>query len=366
MLDAWTSVSENSPGTRLGSQEGDYALVGPDWHGDLPSSIPLQNIIQMDTNSMWIIGRFYTNGTAADIQDIVNNIYPLLTLTPLSAYIAGDEYIPPTNLPVDPSVETNTSPLGQVAGMDACAFFGTLASLMKYNQAILPPDQPIVDQLAEIGITTGKSFDCTTLDRGKLATLQLAVATAKALLPSLQKPPGPKTNFWTLSLGVGDYGTNYLVRAEVALNALGANNPIDAVYGYGTRDSRGQGLAGSYRYMLHFNPQTAAERSGEIPPVNDKAFWSVTIYNADGTLVANDMVNYNAIGVPEVQGHVPSFNADQSLDLYLQANPPSGAAFNNWLPIPSSGPFIVFLRMYWPDAVVVDGNWVPPAIQKVS
>lgn len=369
MLDGWTNVSEKSPGTRLGTQEGDYALVGPDWHGDLPASIPAQNVIHMDTNSMWIIGRFYTNGTDEDIKDIVDNIYPSLTLTPLSSYITGEKYTPPTNLPVDPSIDTDTTPLHQVGGMDACAFFGTLASMMKYNQPILPQDQPIVDKLAEIGITPGKSFDCTTLrtpgNRRKLAALQLAVVAARNILPSLQRPPGPKTNFWTLALGVGEYGTNYLLRAEVALNALGANNPIDAVYGYGTRDSRGLLLDGSNQYVLHFNPKTAAEKSGEIPPVNPKAFWSVTIYNADGTLVANDMVNYNAIGVPEVQGHQATFNPDHSLDLYLQADPPSGAAFQNWLAIPSSGPFIVFLRMYWPDAVVVNGDWIPPGIRRV-
>ena len=370
MLDGWTNVSEKSPGTRLDSKEGDYLLAGPDWHGDLPPSIPPQNVIQMDTNSMWIIGRFYTNGTDADIKDVVQTIYPSLTLTPLSAYIKGQPYTAPTNLPVDPSIETVTQPVRQVDGMDACTFFGTLASMMKFNQPILPQDQAIVDKLAEIGITKDKSFDCTTLrtpeGRSTLAALQLAVVTARNILPSLQQPPGPNTNFWTLSLGVGEYGTNYLLRAEVALNALGANNPIDAVYGYGTLDDSGNTLDGSHQYVLHFNPKTAAKKSGEIPPVNPKAFWSVTIYDRNGFLVANDTVNYNAIGIPEVQGHEASFNADNSLDLYLQADPPSGAAFQNWLPIPSSGPFIVFLRMYWPDAVVVKGNYIPPAIRKVQ
>jgi hypothetical protein len=82
-------VREKSPGPRLGTKEGDYALVGPDWHGNLPS-IPPQNVIQLDTNSMWIIGRFYTNGTGEDIREIVDNIYSSLTLTPLSSYITGE------------------------------------------------------------------------------------------------------------------------------------------------------------------------------------------------------------------------------------------------------------------------------------
>jgi hypothetical protein len=85
------------------------------------------------------------------------------------------------------------------------------------------------------------------------------VITARNILPSLQLPPGPNTNFSRLSLGVGEYGTNYLLRAQVVLKALGANNPIDAVYGYGTHDSRGLLLDGSNHYVLHFNPRTAVE-----------------------------------------------------------------------------------------------------------
>ena len=49
MLDGWTNVSTKSPGSRLGSQEGDYALVGPDFKGQLPFG--LRDTIQMPTNS---------------------------------------------------------------------------------------------------------------------------------------------------------------------------------------------------------------------------------------------------------------------------------------------------------------------------
>jgi hypothetical protein len=42
MLDGWTDVSTQWPGSRLGSREGNYALIGPDWKGeksDLPAGV---------------------------------------------------------------------------------------------------------------------------------------------------------------------------------------------------------------------------------------------------------------------------------------------------------------------------------------
>ena len=366
MLDGWTNVSDQSPGTRLDSKEGDYALVGPDCSKPLPPTIPLNNVIRMNTNSMWIIGRIYTKGTEDDIRYVNDVIYPRLTLTPLSAY--GTDYKAPKDLPLDPATETETTPLNQVAGMDACAFFGTLASMMKYNTPV-PEDAPIVKELAEIGIIPGRSYDCTTLrprQIEKLAALQLAVKAARLRLQVPPGFPGQKTNFWLMPLDVGTYGVNYLLRAQVAVNAFGANNPIDAVYGYGTLDGRGVPLNGSNRYVIHFNAKTAAQRAGEIPPVHRKAFWSVTIYNEDGTLVANNNVAYNAIGIPEVQGHSACLNEDRSLDLYLQPDSPSGSTpYCNWLAIPPGDKFIVFLRMYWPDAAIRNGSWVPPPIQRI-
>jgi hypothetical protein len=369
MLDGWTNVSDQSPGTRLGSKEGDYALVGPDWKGDLPFVKP-KNVIRMDTNSMWIIGRIYTNGSMDDINDIKMNIYPYLTLTPLSAY---GNYTPPSNLPLDPSVDTETSPLRQAHGMDACAFYGLMASMMKYNGP-LAGDEKMVERLAQIGITPGKAFDCTILresqneaDNRKLRALQLAVVTARDIVQNFQQAPTAATNYWLMPLDVGTYGQQYLLRAEVAEDAFGANNPQDAVYGYGVVDSGGDPVDGSHNYVIHFNAATSKKKAGEIPPVHPKAFWSVTIYNADGTLVANNIVHYNAIGIPQVQEHDACFNPDQSLDLYLQAGPPaSGTPFCNWLPIPDKGRFIVFLRMYWPQNAVLNGKWVPPGIQKVN
>ncbi len=359
MLDGWTNVTPKSPGSRLGSEPGDYALVGPHYTKTLPPQIT--HVIRMDTDTMWIIGRIYTNGSPQDIETVVDKIYPGLTLTPLDHY--GDkDYTPPSMLPIDPTVDTVTTPPTQVANMDACAFFGLLASLMKYNPALIPQDAAIVPKLRQIGLTPGKSFNCAQLSPLDHAALQLAVLVGRDSL-GLTIPEKPTSTGWIVALDVGTYGNKYYLRAQVAKNALGANNPVDAVYGYTTKDGAGNALTGNGRYVIHFS------KTGQtsLPPVN--GFWSLTIYNnPSGTLVPNTVVNYNAIGEPYVQNHHACYNSDGSLDLYLQSDPPpSGKPLCNWLPTPqSNGAFIAFLRMYWPQAPILNSTWIPPTITRTN
>jgi hypothetical protein len=240
--------------------------------------------------------------------------------------------------------------------MDACAFFGNMAAMMKYNPSIPGQDDAILPRLAGVGLVAGAPFDCSSLSAQKRATLQLAVAAGKLLLNSAP-PPTPTPTQWVVSLGVGTYGNNYLLRAEVAKDALGANNAIDAVYGITTYDGSGAPLDGSKKYKIHFN----ATGSQGLPPV--KGFWSLTIYDAAELLVNNPDVSYNAIGMPSVQNHQACYNSDDSLDLYLQSTKPTDPTqLCNWLATPSAGGYTPFLRMYWPEAPILNQSWIPPAI----
>ena len=67
-----------------------------------------------------------------------------------------------------------------------------------------------------------------------------------------------------------------------------------------------------------------------------------------------------------VQNHNACFNSDGSLDLYLQPDEPPANTNQkcNWLPTPKGvTPYIAFLRLYWPDQVVLTkGGWIPPKI----
>jgi hypothetical protein len=63
-----------------------------------------------------------------------------------------------------------------------------------------------------------------------------------------------------------------------------------------------------YTHVIHFD-------KGQTPPAN--AFWSITMYNAKQAFVANPINRY-AIGDRDKL----KFNADGSLDIYIQHDSP--------------------------------------------
>jgi hypothetical protein len=155
MLEAWTDVFAD-PGTRTtGTGAGEFAIVGPDWQGELPPGV---EELRSSTNLVWIIGRTYCTGTPEDYA-AVHAIQDQYKLVPLSAY--GRPYTPPPGK-VDPSVDMRTPTRDQVERMDAISFFKLLAELMKQN----PPyefDAPIVARLARIGLVPGADFEASKL-----------------------------------------------------------------------------------------------------------------------------------------------------------------------------------------------------------
>jgi hypothetical protein len=114
-------------------------------------------------------------------------------------------------------------------------------------------------------------------------------------------------------------------------------------------DADGDPTTGNHDYVIHFD-------AGELPPAY--AFWSVTMYDADGFQVANP-INRFAIGDRDAL----TFNGDGSLDLYLQHQDPGADKQSNWLPAPR-GPLGVTLRLYAPRPVVLHGHWAPPPIKR--
>ena len=233
--------------------------------------------------------------------------------------------------------------------MPALQYFMYGAELMKQN----PPhhsDWSILARMKRLGFEPGKNFDSEKVSADLL--VEGAAAGLKLMqdkLPTIARV----TNGWQVSTDtMGVYGNYYLKRAIIALAGLGANQVEDAVYPINLADADGKPVSAGNKYVLHFNKE-------EIPPVN--AFWSLTMYDAEGFQVANSL-NRFAIGDRDDL----KYNADGSLDLYIQHESPGADKESNWLPSPKSGRLGMTMRLYAPKAQVIDGRWNPPVVKRVS
>jgi hypothetical protein len=214
-------------------------------------------------------------------------------------------------------------------------------------------DEPMIRDLARLGIEPGKPFRPETLGPDGMKALEEAAHAVSTRLSEADGGVGQASKSgWTgFGLKVGRYGTDYAARAAVARIGLGALPPEDAVYLSSHQDGDGHPFDGAHKYRLHFDKD-------QIPLV--RAFWSLTMYSQDGYFIANP-INRFAIGDRDAL----VFNTDGSLDLYVQHDAPGGTKDANWLPAPA-GIFNLSLRMYWPKEEVVNGKWIPPAVARVA
>ncbi|MGH1350465.1 MAG: DUF1254 domain-containing protein [Methyloligellaceae bacterium] len=350
LLDAWTNafatrssriLSKNTT-TKYPVQ---VAITGPDWKGTLPANTEQ---IKSPTNLVWLQGRTEVKGQA-DIGNVIaiQNKYGLSSLSSYNENRAPQSEIRPAS-----AVKQKMTPEQQVRAMDAKAFYTTLAKLITENP---PPsaDREMLKDLAEIGIIPGKNFDFATLPPEIQQGLGEATTAAQEFLRLI---PGRFSNDaqWRPDLTkvkLGEYGTRYTLRAIVADTGFGAIKREDAVYQTARKDTDGNILSGTNQYKIQFP-------KGKIPPV--KGFWSLTIYDKEGFLVANTLSRYSIGSNSKLQ-----YNRDGSLDIFIQHTPPASDKQSNWLPAPS-GPFEVTLRMYWPEPAILDGSWKMPALETLN
>ncbi|HWM48997.1 MAG TPA: DUF1254 domain-containing protein [Xanthobacteraceae bacterium] len=341
MLDMWTDVFA-VPGSRTtGTGAGHFAVVPPGWTGRLPPDVQR---IDAPTPDVWVIGRTQTNG----VRDYpaVHKIQDGYSISPLAEWGKSPRKVEQR---IDPSVDTKTPPLLQVNGMTAKDYFSYGAELMKRQPPHLT-DWSIIARMKRIGLEPGKSFDGSKIDADTLAR---AAAAGLALMKAKAPTIGRIVNGWQMNTEtMGVYGDDYLKRAIVAQVGLGANQPEDAVYPLAVADADGKPVSGGRKYVLHFE-------KGELPPV--QAFWSLTLYDAEGFQVANPL-NRFALGDRDPL----KFNGDGSLDLYIQHENPGRDKEANWLPAPGSGDLGLTLRLYAPRPQVADGRWNPPPIRRVD
>jgi hypothetical protein len=368
VLDAWSNTIA-SAGTRLyGHAAKDYVIVGPDWKGDLPPGVV---VFRSNTNLNWILGRTFMSGPQD--YDAVHTLQQRYRLVPLSQYRPD---IPEDEAPQGSALAPERVPVAaEIARLTSAEYFGKAASLMAHDAYAAPDDQPMLERLAQIGVVPGQRFEMEKLDPSKRRGIEGAVFFIKCWFHT--RAPGSQGDFnasgcpsrllgvlnglleraanvkngWDIRLKIGKYGTDYPVRAFVALLGFGANLPEDAIYPSTVVDSEGRALHGANQYTLHFDKES-------LPPAN--VFWSLTLYDARGYLVDNELSRYAVGSLKNL-----SYNAGGSLDIWIQRDNPGAAREANWLPAPP-GEFKLMLRLYGPTSEVLANRWAPPAIRRAD
>jgi hypothetical protein len=342
-MDAWTNVFASIGTYSTGKQAGNYALVGPGWAGELPPGVEK---ISSPTNMVWMIGRIQTNSK----EDIANVavIQDQLTITPLDRWQTGEPY--PATIIDSLNSTPSANPKATIDELDAQDFFNRLSYLMD-TQPPAAADQQAVENLANFSIFPGQEFDLQLVPplQRQLLAIGMKMANEKLHQATESKESSPKENGWTVWRdSIGNYGSNYAVRAGVAMAGLGALQPSEAVYPTTQVDHNGQALVGSNRYRIHFDT---------APPA--QAFWSLTLYDTDGFLVANPINRYTLGDRDSLQ-----FNPDGSLDILIQHQQPDSDS-TNWLPAPEQE-FSLTLRIYRPKPAFISGKWKLPAVEKLN
>lgn len=332
-------------GTRTtGSKAGHFAIIGPDWQGELPEGVTA--LSPAHTQSVFIVGRTLVSG-ADDVKKVtaLQNQY---RLTPLSQW--GKPNNTPASLkapkPAATALNPATNPLGHWQTMVDIIGRSSERKDMRHMRSLL----------ASLGIKPGVKV--SELDDESKAMLSKAAVDAFAKLKQVIDHMGVKSNNWLYPSPVigraGKYGA-YLLRASAqSLGGIVANDPEEAVYLFTRKDGQGSPLSGSGTYQIYFPKDN-------LPPVN--SFWSVTAYNKDYNFISNEYKKYS------VGDRTPGLKYDDQggLTLYLQPTPPKSKELSaNWLPTRAGQVFQMLIRSYLPKAEVIQQRWMPPAVKKTS
>ena len=330
--DNFEILGRRASGTRSAS----FVVVGPDSTQPLPANA---RVIRAPANDVLVLARILVNGS-----------------TDMPAVKALQDQFKVQVLTTGKTEPIWTGARVPVPGDASPQAFVELANLMLERNP--PPrfEDSLIRRLAAVGICGAAcAWDALTPEVKALWTREMPAMLAS--LKSGLSGGAAKTDGWSYSRdNLGNFGTDYAYRAQVALGGLLALTPVEAMYPITFVDKEAQRLDGAHRYRLHL-------AAGALP-VN--GFWSLSMYEVepDGKLffTPNAAKRY-AIG-DRTEGL--RANPDGSIDILMQRDEPTDPSRRaNWLPTPS-GDFALVLRAYEPKAELRDGRVHVPAVERLD
>jgi len=327
-----------------GNDGGSFLVAGPDWKGARPPGV--KKVFRCETE--FAIAGFRTQLFNPGDLDNVKKVQAGYKAQPLSQFLGK---------PVPPATPTINfiKPLSPDEQRTSPEFFNILNFILKFCPTN-PSEKELLTRFAKLNIGAGKDFDVDKLSPEMKEAVEDGMADAWQAFAEAKKQVDAGRVTASDFFGTREHlKSNYMYRMLGAGLIPYGNSKQEGMYPVYTVDEKGQKLdAAQNRYTLRFAP-------GQLPPVN--AFWSLTIYELPSRLlVANPLNRYliNSPMLPDLKR-----DADGGVTLYIQHDSPGKDKESNWLPAPS-GPFLMFLRLFWPKPEALDGKWKQPPLQRLE
>ena len=336
-LDAYTNC-ENIIGTGGdGNQKENYLITGPNFTGEVPEGYKQ---LALPTNKNWVIVRTIIYG-----KDDVEAVKEIQSKLQFKTYGNAKQEV------IYPAYRSDFvfKPIEKITNLSLEEFFTIFNELLIGNPDKYAP-QGELKQWKDYGIGAGETF---TSDE-EIRKIENEVKQKFLEETSRGLTEGGTVNYWSYPDDtIGIYKTDYLLRANVARNGLGANPVTMCVYPATYVDSEGNPLDGRKRYQIHFE-------KGQLPPVKEHGFWSITLYDSkERYLVENEIHRYGINDRDKLKE-----NEDGSIDILVQQERPEEEWVSNWLPSGNEA-FNLILRIYLTKETVISGEWKPPVIRQI-
>jgi len=249
LLDAYTNDYAYVGTRATGANGGTYLITGPYWNGTVPNRMTQ---IWSQTELVWVLNRILVKGSA-DLPN-VHAIQDKITVQPLSVFeekTASPQSQPATKqmpVPLQPTLIPTTG----------IKIYDQIGQAMVGNPPN-PSDPVTLAKFASIGIGPDKTPSKEAATNSTLNTaLQDGITEGEKSIDLQIQNLGIVANGWHIAPIAQNFGNNYLLRAAVAKQELGANYPNEAVYAIAFTDVAGANLTGINNYTVHFT---------QVPPV---------------------------------------------------------------------------------------------------
>ncbi|MBI5314929.1 MAG: DUF1254 domain-containing protein [Nitrospirae bacterium] len=343
LIDLYTHNFDYLGSRATGNGGGSFLIAGPGWKGETPKGVT--KVIRSETEI--VLAAYRTQLFNPSDLDNVKKVQDGYKVQPLSAFLGQSA---PKAAPVIDFIKPLT-PEQQKTSLEV---FNIVNFVLQFCPTH-PSEKELMARFAKIGVGAGKTFNASKLSPEVKAAMEQGIADAWAAFAEFKKQADAGTVTAGDVFGTREYlKNNYLYRMTAAVLGIYGNSKQEAMYPMYSVDADGQKLDGANRYTLRFAP-------GQLPPVN--AFWSLTMYELPASLLVANPLNRYLLNSPML----PQFkrDADGGLTLYIQNESPGADKEPNWLPAPK-GPFIMFMRLYWPKAEAMNGTWKQPPLQRVK